>query len=49
MDKEARKLKRNVRKSENLLLRLLWKAIFVLVALSLQIVVFWTLFKATGG
>lgn len=49
MDKEARKLKRNVRKSENLLLRLLWKAIFVLVALSLQIVVFWTLFKATGS
>lgn len=49
MDKESRELKRHVRKSENVLLRLIWKTIFVIVALILQISVFYVLFKATGS
>lgn len=49
MDKESRSLKKHVRKSENLLFRLIWKTIFVIVALALQITVFWVLFKATGS
>ena len=49
MDKESRKLKRHVRKSENVLLRSLFKLIFIFVALALQIGVFIFLFRATGS
>ena len=49
MDKESRKLKKNVRKSESLLLRLIWKTILVLIALLLQVAVFWVLLSATGS
>lgn len=49
MDKESRNLKRHVRKSENLLLRTLFKLLFIIVALSLQIGVFVFLFRATGS
>lgn len=49
MDKESRELKRNVRKSENLLLRTLFKLIFIVVAFALQVGVFVFLFRATGS
>lgn len=49
MDKESRSLKRHVRKSENLLFRTIFKLLFILVALALQIATFWILFKATGN
>ena len=48
MDKESRKIKRHVRKSENLLFRTIFKALFVIAALALQIIVFLTLMGATG-
>ncbi len=47
MDKASRKLKRNVRKSENIVRRIVFKSVFVVVALILQVLVFWTVFKAT--
>ena len=48
MDKESRKLKREVRKSENLIKRVVFKSIFVILALALQIAVFFALYTATG-
>lgn len=48
MDKESRKIKRHVRKSENLIFRTIFKALFVIAALALQIIVFLTLMGATG-
>lgn len=48
MDKESRKLKREVRKSENLIKRVVLKSIFVVVALGIQIAVFFALYTATG-
>ncbi len=48
MDKQSRKLIRKVRKAENLILRILFKTIVVVIALTLQIFVFWTVFRATN-
>ena len=45
MDKESRKVKRNIRKAENQLFRLLFKTIFVIIALILQVAVFWFTFS----
>ena len=49
MDKESRTLKRHVRKSENLIFRIVFKTLFSIFALALQIVVFVTLMRATGS
>ena len=48
MDKESRKLKREVRKSENLIKRVVLKSAFVILALGIQIAVFFALYTATG-
>ena len=48
MDKESRKLKRKVRKSENLIKRVVLKSIFVILAFGIQIAVFFALYTATG-
>lgn len=48
MDKQSRKLKRTVRKAENLIFRILFKTVLVIIALALQILVFWTIFRATN-
>ena len=45
MDRETRKVKRNIRKAENQIFRLLFKTAFVIAALVLQIAVFWFVFS----
>ncbi len=47
MDKESRKLKREIRKSENSLFRLIFKLGFMIFALVLQLAIFYGLYVAT--
>lgn len=47
MDRESRKLKRKVRKAENLIIRTVLKSIVVIILFALQLLVFWSVFKMT--
>lgn len=49
MDKESRDLKKNIRKSENSLFRTIFKLLFVIVALALQIAIVYFVYMATGS
>lgn len=48
MDKQSKKLKKTIRKAENLIIRIVIKTLVVAVALTLQIFVFWAVFSATN-
>ena len=48
LDKESRNLKRNVRKSENIVRRIVFKSVFIILALALQILVFLAIFNTTS-